>query len=132
MGWTAVRVVKNHMEWHRMPEMEENMTNQKGHGQGDILFCDRRAEEDHLAKCIEVIKANIAVYEEDVKRMNAEIKQMYDQYRDNDPEIFTELSNTITMNENMKTALSKNLRALKKPYFGRIDVVELDLSLIHI
>ncbi|MDE7325425.1 MAG: AAA family ATPase [Lachnospiraceae bacterium] len=29
------------------------------------------------------------------------------------------------MNENMKTALSKNLRALKKPYFGRIDVVEL-------
>ncbi len=86
---------------------------------------EREAEEAHLADCLKVIKANIAVYEEDVKRMNAEIKQMYDQYRDDDPEIFTELSNTITMNENMKTALAKNLRALKKPYFGRIDVVEL-------
>lgn len=85
----------------------------------------RAAEEAHLAECLTVIKANIAVYMEDVKRMNAEIKQMYDQYRDNDPEIFTELSNTITMNENMKTALSKNQRALKKPYFGRIDVLEL-------
>lgn len=118
-------------------EMEETMTNQKGHEQvakkmgqekgGEELkiFDDRRAEEAHLTECLTVIKANIAVYEEEVKRMNAEIKQMYDQYRDDDPEIFTELSNTITMNENMKTALSKNLRALKKPYFGRIDVVEL-------
>lgn len=113
------------------------MTNQKGHeqvaekigqekerGEQQILN-DREAEEAHLAECLAVIKANIAVYEDDVKRMNAEIKQMYDQYRDDDPEIFTELSNTITMNENMKTALAKNLRALKKPYFGRIDVVEL-------
>ena len=108
------------------------MTNQKGHGQvaekeGEELkvLNDREAEEAHLAECLAVIKANIAVYEEDVKHMSAEIKQMYDQYRDNDPEIFTELSNTITMNENMKTALAKNQRALKKPYFGRIDVVEL-------
>lgn len=141
MGWTAVRVVKNHMEWHRMPETEENMTNQKGHGQvaeteteskrrgeggsPEMGLDGRSAEEAHLAECLKVIKANIAVYEEEVKRMNAEIKQMYDQYRDDDPEIFTELSNTITMNENMKTALSKNLRALKKPYFGRIDVAEI-------
>lgn len=116
------------------------MTNQTGHGQADdparqkegregqaaiSAFKEREVEEAHLAECLAVIKANIAVYEEDVKRMNAEIKQMYDQYRDDDPEIFTELSNTITMNENMKTALAKNLRALKKPYFGRIDVVEL-------
>lgn len=131
MGWTAVRVGK--IIWNgKMPEMEENMTNQKGHGQvaekaGEELkvLNDREAEEAHLAECLAVIKANIAVYEEDVKHMSAEIKQMYDQYRDDDPEIFTELSNTITMNENMKTALAKNQRALKKPYFGRIDVVEL-------
>ena len=84
--------------------------------QAEMAVCsDREAEEAHLADCLTVIKANIAAYEEDVRQMNAEIKQMYDQYRDDDPEIFTELSNTITMNENMKTALAKNLRALKKP-----------------
>lgn len=96
------------------------MANQTEHGQ-----TERKVEEAHLAECIGIIKASIAVYEDEVNRMSGEIKEMYDQYRDNDPEIFTELSNTITMNENMKTALAKNLRALKKPYFGRIDVVDI-------
>nr|MDE7327068.1 hypothetical protein [Lachnospiraceae bacterium] len=116
--------LKNHMDWQRMPETEEDMTNQRGHGQvtgtgtgqkkradentrkenqpAEIILDGREKEEAHLAECLTVIKANIAVYEEEVKRMNAEIKQMYDQYHDNDPEIFTELSNTIPMNENMK------------------------------
>ena len=83
VGWTAVRVVKNHMEWHRMPETEENMTNQKGHGQvaeteteskrrgeggsPEMGLDGRSAEEAHLAECLKVIKANIAVYEEEVK-----------------------------------------------------------------
>ncbi|MBQ9119183.1 MAG: AAA family ATPase [Lachnospiraceae bacterium] len=58
--------------------------------------------------------------------MDADIKDMYERYRDDDPEIFTELSNTITMNEGMKTALAKNERALKKAYFGRIDVKDGD------
>ena len=86
----------------------------------------REYEEKYLAECISVIKKNIGMYEEETRRMSAEIKDMYERYRDDDPEIFTELSNTITMNENMKLALSKNMRALKKPYFGRIDIMELD------
>ncbi len=88
----------------------------------------REYEEKYLAECIRVIKKNIGIYEEETQRMSAEIKDMYERYRDDDPEIFTELSNTITMNENMKLALSKNMRALKKPYFGRIDITELDGS----
>ena len=88
----------------------------------------REYEENYLAECIRVIKKNIGIYEEETQRMSAEIKDMYERYRDDDPEIFTELSNTITMNENMKLALSKNMRALKKPYFGRIDITELDGS----
>ena len=51
VGWTAVRVGK--IIWNgKMPEMEENMTNQKGHGQvaekaGEELkvLNDREAEE---------------------------------------------------------------------------------------
>lgn len=84
---------------------------------------ERQLEEQHLEECIQVIKANIAAYEKDIVVMNADIKAMYESYHDNDPEIFTELSNTITMNDHMKAALAKNERALKKPYFGRIDIL---------
>lgn len=83
---------------------------------------DRMQEETYLSDCICIIKKNIESYEKDVAVMSADIQDMYERYRDDDPEVFTELSNTITMNENMKIALSKNLRALKKPYFGRIDI----------
>lgn len=85
---------------------------------------ERLREEAHLKECVEIIRKNIAAYETDVAVMGEEIQDMYKRYHDNDPEIFTELSNTITMYENMRQALQKNLRALKKAYFGRIDIKE--------
>lgn len=83
---------------------------------------ERLLEEQYLKNCISIIKKNIDAYMKDIEIMNEDIQDMYERYRHDDPEIFTELSNTITMNENMKTALHKNQRALKKPYFGRIDI----------
>ena len=85
---------------------------------------DWQQEEKHLKECVQVIRENIASYESQVAVMSEDIQRMYEQYRDNDQEIFVELSNTITMNENIKTALQKNQRALKKCYFGRIDIQE--------
>lgn len=85
---------------------------------------ERLREEAHLKECVGIIRKNIAAYEKDVAVMGEEIQDMYKRYHDNDPEIFTELSNTITMHDNMKQALAKNLRALKKAYFGRIDIRE--------
>lgn len=87
---------------------------------------DWMQEEQHLKECVSVIKRNIDTYVQEIRIMDADIKDMYERYRDDDPEIFTELSNTITMNESMKTALAKNERALKKAYFGRIDVKDGD------
>lgn len=83
---------------------------------------ERMAEEAHLKECVDIIRKNVAEYESKINIMNGEIQEMYQHYHDNDPEIFTTLSNTITMNDNMKIALDKNLRALKKPYFGRVDI----------
>lgn len=84
---------------------------------------ERRQEEEYLKECVSIIKGNVEEYEAKIKIADAQIKDMYERYRDDDPEIFTELSNTITMNNNMKMALNKNLRALKKPYFGRVDII---------
>lgn len=89
---------------------------------------ERLLEEQYLNQCIHVIKENIGRYQRDIDIMSADIQDMYERYRHDDPEIFTDLSNTITMNENMKTALAKNQRALKKPYFGRIDIKDQGLK----
>lgn len=80
----------------------------------------RRAEEAYLQKTLQVIKTNIAAYETEVSQMQEQIDEMLDHYHDNDVEIYTALSNTVTMRDNMKHALLKNQKAIKKPYFGRI------------
>lgn len=87
---------------------------------------ERQKEERYLKDCVSIIKKNVEEYEKQIAIMSADIQDMYERYRHDDPEIFTELSNTITLNENMKTSLQKNLRALKKPYFGRIDIKDND------
>ena len=81
---------------------------------------ERREEEDYLQKTMQVIRKNIASYEEEVSQMQEQIDEMLDHYHDNDVEVYTALSNTVTMRDNMKHALLKNLKAMKKPYFGRI------------
>lgn len=68
---------------------------------------ERLREEAHLEECVGIIRKNIAAYEKDVAVMGEEIQDMYKRYHDNDPEIFTELSNTITMHDNMRQALEK-------------------------
>ncbi len=77
-------------------------------------------EEAYLKRTLEVVKANVKNYEDDVAKMQEEIDEMLDHYHDNDTEVYTLLSNTITMRDNMAHALRRNLKALKKPYFGRI------------
>lgn len=80
----------------------------------------RKDEEAYLQKTLQVIKTNVAAYEAEVSQMQEQIDEMLDHYHDNDAEIYTALSNTVTMRDNMKHALLKNQKAIKKPYFGRI------------
>ena len=85
-----------------------------------IIGIGRKAEEAYLQKTLQVIKNNIAAYKAEVSQMQEQIDEMLDHYHDNDAEIYTALSNTVTMRDNMEHALLKNQKAIKKPYFGRI------------
>ena len=94
-----------------------------------IQGTSRRDEEKHLEKTLAVIRTNMEDYGRQVRRMQEDIEEMYRHYHDNDVEVYTMLSNTITMHEHMKHALERNEKALNKPYFGRIVFREKDSGL---
>lgn len=84
----------------------------------------RGEEEENLSRTLAYVRQNVENYTAEERRMQADIEEMLEHYHDNDPEIYTILSNTITMHEHVKQALEHNERALKKPYFGRIGYLD--------
>ena len=85
-----------------------------------IQGTSRRDEEKHLEETLAVVHENMEAYGRQVRDMQADIDEMLEHYHDNDVEVYTILSNTITMHDHMKRALMRNEKALNKPYFGRI------------
>lgn len=80
----------------------------------------RQAEEGYLKKTLVVVKDNVENYGKEVARMQEDIDEMLAHYHDNDAEVYTILSNTVTLHDHMKWALERNEKAMLKPYFGRI------------
>ena len=85
-----------------------------------IQGTSRHDEEKHLEETLAVIRNNMEEYGRQVRSMQADIDEMLEHYHDNDVEVYTILSNTITMHDHMKRALLRNEKASDKPYFGRI------------
>ncbi len=85
---------------------------------------ERVKEELHLEHCLKVIQKNIDDYTFKLKESNAETKELYDNYRSNNPELHNELVVGLDLQSQMVRTRNKNLLALKKPYFGRIDYLE--------
>ncbi|MBQ7796901.1 MAG: AAA family ATPase, partial [Lachnospiraceae bacterium] len=81
----------------------------------------RKAEEQHLKETLEVVQKNIAKYSEEVSTLRKDIDDMQAHFHDDNPELINTLENTYTMYDFLGRTLARNERALKKPYFGRID-----------
>lgn len=81
----------------------------------------RRSEELHLKETLEIIKKNVEQYSEVVSALRTDIDDMQAHFHDDNPELINTLENTYTMYDFQNRTLERNLRALKKPYFGRID-----------
>lgn len=90
----------------------------------DSVFDERRREEEHLEQCVKVIQYNIEDYLQKFKDISAETKELYDHYHSDNPELHNDLVIGLDFKSNMERTLNKNIRALKKPYFGRIDYRE--------
>ncbi|MBE5971551.1 MAG: DUF4968 domain-containing protein [Lachnoclostridium sp.] len=81
----------------------------------------RRAEEQHLKETLEIIRKNVDRYTEEVSALRTDIDDMQAHFHDDNPELINALENTYTMYDFQNRTLERNRRALKKPYFGRID-----------
>lgn len=83
-----------------------------------------KKEEAHLISCEDVIQSNIDTLTAQVKGMQEQTKEMYDNYRSNNPELHNELVVGMDLQSQAEKSLLKNLLAKDKPYFGRIDYTE--------
>ena len=81
-------------------------------------------EEEYLNQTLDIVKRNVENYESEIREMSEQIEEMLQHYHDNDVEVYTQLSNTVTMRDHMQFALMRNRKATKKPYFGRIDFLD--------
>ena len=81
-------------------------------------------EEEYLNQTLDIVKRNVENYESEIREMSEQIEEMLQHYHDNDVEVYTQLSNTVTMRDHMQFALMRNRKAAKKPYFGRIDFLD--------
>lgn len=81
-------------------------------------------EEKYLNQTLDIVKRNVENYESEIREMSDQIEEMLQHYHDNDVEVYTQMSNTVTMRDHMQSALKRNQRATKKPYFGRIDFLD--------
>ena len=81
-------------------------------------------EEKYLNQTRDIVKRNVENYESEIREMSDQIEEMLQHYHDNDVEVYTQMSNTVTMRDHMQSALKRNQRATKKPYFGRIDFLD--------
>ena len=81
-------------------------------------------EEQHLNLCLSMIKKNIENYTTELKKLSDETKELYDNYRSNNPELHNDLVVGLDLKSQVERILLKNLAAVKKPYFGRIDYYE--------
>ncbi len=81
----------------------------------------KRAEEQHLKETLDIIQRNVEHYQKEVAELRADIDSMQAHFHDDNPELINTLENAYTMYEFQNRTLERNTRALKKPYFGRID-----------
>lgn len=78
----------------------------------------------NLDRFIAIIQNNIEEYTRQFAEASEEAKELYDNYRSNNPELHNDLVIGLDWKSQLARILSKNKLAVNKPYFGRIDLKE--------
>jgi DNA helicase-2/ATP-dependent DNA helicase PcrA len=90
----------------------------------DFRKNEENLEKERLKNTLEIIRENIKGYEAKQKEINTETQDLYDHYHSDNPELHNQLLVSLDLKNQIDRTLVRNLKALYKPYFGRIDYNE--------
>lgn len=85
---------------------------------------DWKDELQHLIKCKVQIRSNIVQYEKDLVTRHALAQELHKAINSGDVELYNQLMTATSLEAHAANELRKNMAALDKPYFGRIDYVD--------
>lgn len=83
-------------------------------------------EQKHFNDTLEIIRENVARYEERAAGLQKETKELYRAVQAGETELYGQLAAARSIQEMTERTLRKNRAALDKPYFGRVDFDDLD------
>lgn len=82
----------------------------------------------HFNMCLSIIRDNISKYEIEFQSIHLQVQELYKVVNSKDTELYYQLMTNISLEEHAANSLRKNKAALEKPYFGRIDYIDLKLN----
>ena len=85
---------------------------------------DWNEELSHFTYCRDIIQQNITHYEAEYTERHEQAQELYKAINSGDVELYNQLMTTTSLEEHAAQSLRKNLAALQKPYFGRIDYTD--------
>ncbi len=85
---------------------------------------DWNEELSHFTYCQDIIQQNITHYEAEYTERHEQAQELYKAINSGDVELYNQLMTTTSLEEHAAQSLRKNLAALQKPYFGRIDYTD--------
>ena len=85
---------------------------------------DWNQELQHFDYCQSIIRHNIRRYETEFEDYHSQTQELHKAINSGDVELYNQLMTASSLEEHAGESLRKNLAALQKPYFGRIDYTD--------
>ncbi len=93
---------------------------------------ERQKEQEHFDQTIALLKENVEEYKRREKALKEESDDLYAAVtKGGQRELYNQLAASYSIYEHMKNTVRKNETALSKPYFGRIDYLDIEQNTFY-
>lgn len=89
---------------------------------------DWNQEQQHFDYCQKIIRENIRQYKAEFENFHQQTLELHKALNSGDVELYNQLMTASSLEEHAGQSLRKNLAAMQKPYFGRIDYTDCALE----
>lgn len=79
----------------------------------------------HLQKCLRIISENTSYYEQEYSNLHIKVQELHKAINSGDKELYNQLMTVSSLEDHAAAAFQKNQAALTKPYFGKINYLDI-------